>query len=170
MTIRGKAHVFDQDNINADSIIPGSAISKAAGLEDLLPFLFEDLRPGFAQTVAKGDVIFAGANFGAGSSREHAALMIRHCGIEAVVARSFSRTFFRNAVNIGLAVIGTGWEGIEEGDDVIVELEKGLIEVPDKSTSVAFPRTSGFVLEIMRSGGLIPLFNRERHLFRPGRL
>ncbi|MDN5336169.1 MAG: 3-isopropylmalate/(R)-2-methylmalate dehydratase small subunit [Synergistales bacterium] len=170
MVIKGKAHVFNQDNINADSIIPGSAISKAAGLDDLLSFLFEDLRPRFAQTVTKGDVIFAGANFGAGSSREHAALMIRHCGIEAVVARSFSRNFFRNAVNIGLAVIETDWEGIQDGDDVIVELEKGLIKVRGKNTRVTFPQTSGFVLEIMRSGGLIPLYNRERHLFRPGRL
>lgn len=170
MTIKGRAHVFDQDNINADSIIPGSAISKAAGLDDLLPYLFADLRPGFAQTITKGDVIVAGANFGAGSSREHAALMIRHCGIEAVIAKSFNRNFFRNAVNIGLAAVETDWEGIEDGDDILVDLEKGLIDVPAKRVHVVFSRTSGFVLKIMQSGGLIPLFNRERHLFRPGRL
>jgi len=162
--------VFDQDNINADSIIPGSAISKAASLDDLLPFFFADLRPGFAQTIMKGDVIVAGANFGAGSSREHAALMIRHCGIEAVIAKSFSRNFFRNAVNIGLAVVETDWERIEDGEEIFVELEKGLIEVPAKNVRVVFSRTSGFVLKIMQSGGLIPLFNRERQIFRPGRL
>ena len=170
MVIKGKAHVFDQDNINADSIIPGSAISKAASLDDLLPFFFADLRPGFAQTIMKGDVIVAGANFGAGSSREHAALMIRHCGIEAVIAKSFSRNFFRNAVNIGLAVVETDWERIEDGEEIFVELEKGLIEVPAKNVRVVFSRTSGFVLKIMQSGGLIPLFNRERQIFRPGRL
>jgi len=170
MVIKGKAHVFDQDNINADSIIPGSAISKAASLDDLLPFFFADLRPGFAQTIMKGDVIVAGANFGAGSSREHAALMIRHCGIEAVIAKSFSRNFFRNAVNIGLAVVETNWERIEDGEEIFVELEKGLIEVPAKNVRVVFSRTSGFVLKIMQSGGLIPLFNRERQIFRPGRL
>jgi len=170
MVIKGKAHVFDQDNINADAIVPGSAISKAAGLEDLLPYFFADLRPNFAASIEKGDLIVAGSNFGAGSSREHVALMIKYSGIEAVIARSFSRNFYRNAINIGLPLIEIDWEGIEDGEPLVVELERGFLDIPQKNIRSYFNKTSGFILKIIDAGGLIPLFNKNREIFIPGKL
>jgi 3-isopropylmalate dehydratase small subunit len=170
MVIKGKAHVFNQDNINADVIVPGSAISKAAGLEDLLPYFFADLRPNFAASIEKGDIIVAGSNFGAGSSREHVALMIKHSGIEAVIARSFSRNFYRNAVNIGLPLVEANWEGIEDGGVLVVDLERGFIEITQKNTRSYFNKTSGLILKIIEAGGLIPLFNKNREIFTPGKL
>jgi len=170
MVIKGKAHVFNQDNINADVIVPGSAISKAAGLEDLLPYFFADLRPNFAASIEKGDIIVAGSNFGAGSSREHVALMIKYSGIEAVIARSFSRNFYRNAINIGLPLIEIDWEGIEDGEPLVVELERGFLDIPQKNIRSYFNKTSGFILKIIDAGGLIPLFNKNREIFIPGKL
>ena len=99
--IRGKAFVFG-DDVNTDEVIPGIRIRDAPNLQELAKYTFEPVRPNFWKEVNEGDVIIAGKNFGCGSSREMAPLVIKETGIRAILAESFARIFYRNAVNIGL--------------------------------------------------------------------
>jgi 3-isopropylmalate/(R)-2-methylmalate dehydratase small subunit len=104
MVIKGNAWKFG-DDISTDHIIPGRFYHLRSNLEELTKYVFDDIAPGFSQKITKGDVIVAGKNFGLGSSREHAPLTIKMAGIDAIVAESFARIFYRNAINVGLAAI-----------------------------------------------------------------
>jgi len=115
MILSGKAWKFG-DNISTDHITPGRFYHLRSNLEELTKHVFEDIAPGFNTKVSNGDIIVGGKNFGLGSSREHAPLIIKMAGIDAIVANSFARIFYRNAINVGLAAIICNVDDIDEGD------------------------------------------------------
>jgi 3-isopropylmalate/(R)-2-methylmalate dehydratase small subunit len=155
MKIKGKVHKFG-DNINTDDIIPARYLSTSEP-DELARHCMEHADPRFFKKVEKGDVIVAGENFGCGSSREHAPVAIKAAGISCVIAKSFARIFYRNAINIGLAVF-TSPEAVgvlKKGDQVEVNVNKGEILKARRKTvykAEVFPK---FIKEIIRSGGLM---------------
>lgn len=152
------------DNINTDLITPGR-YNLTTDEKQLAKVAFIEYRPEFAKNVKKGDVIVAGENFGCGSSRETAALALKACGIKAIIAKSFSRIFFRNAINIGLPVIiCKDADKIEEGDEIEIDFEKGLIKNLTKRITLKSEPYPKFVVEIIQNGGLIN-FVKEKWLY-----
>lgn len=145
------------DNVDTDVIIPARYLT-TSDPEELKLHALEDLDPGFSSKVQPGDVIFAGANFGCGSSREHAAIAIRGAGVGAVVAHSFARIFFRNAINTGLAIFECpeAVAATAPGDEVEVDIERSLVRNVTKSLEFSAEPLPGFVLDIARAGGLVP--------------
>jgi 3-isopropylmalate/(R)-2-methylmalate dehydratase small subunit len=145
------------DNIDTDVIIPARYLT-STGTRELAAHTLEDLDPTFASKVAPGDVLVAGSNFGCGSSREHAALAIKGAGVAAVVARSYARIFFRNAINTGLPILvcPDGVDGIGHGDLVGVDPISGLVENQSKGTSFRADPLPEFVMDIVAAGGLVP--------------
>lgn len=142
------------DDINTDYIIAGK-YTKTMDYAELAPHLLEDIDPGFSSRVQPGDIIVAGSNFGCGSSREQAPLAIKQAGIGAVLAKSFSRIFFRNAINLGIPALVCDTDGISTGDTVTVDLTAGT--VVDETTGArldAEPLALAMVA-ILREGGLV---------------
>jgi len=160
MVLRGKAHVFG-DNINTDYIISGKYKFKTLDMDELATHLMEDIDPGFASRIQKGDFIVAGRNFGCGSSREQAPLVIRHAGISAVIAKSFARIFYRNAMNIGLFLFEADTAGISTSDELEVEVEKGRIVNLTKNTSMSAAAIPPFLIEIAAEGGVVEYLKRH---------
>ena len=157
MRVKGRAWVLG-DNVSTDHIISGKYKFKAiSSLEAMLPHLLEEVIPGFSERVRPGDVIVAGKNFGMGSSREHAPRLLKMAGVGAVVARSFARIFYRNAINIGLPVVEA--EEIpsitEEGDVIVVDLAEGVVANLSKGVRERFRPFPEEVMEILRAGGII---------------
>jgi 3-isopropylmalate/(R)-2-methylmalate dehydratase small subunit len=144
------------DDVNTDVIFPGKYTYQPMEPEEMAEHAMEDLDPDFAVNVRPGDVIVAGKNFGCGSSREQAATCLKAAGVAAVVAESFSRIFFRNAINNGLPVIelASGTGKIEKGDAVEVDFEHGV--VIHNAAEHRFPPLPPEVLAILEDGGLIP--------------
>lgn len=149
--IEGKVWTF-RDSIDTDVIIPGRYL-RAQTLDELALHVMEPEDPTFAEKVQEGDVIVAGWNFGCGSSREQAPVALKHAGVAAIVAKSFARIFYRNAINIGLPVIVADVEA-GEGDDICINLEKGVIE--DRTTGKTFKIQpfKKFMMDILEDGGL----------------
>jgi len=155
MTIKGKVHKYGA-NIDTDAIIPARYLNTSDACE-LARHCLEDLDVNFISKVEQGDIIVAEANFGCGSSREHAPVAIKAAGVSAVIASSFARIFYRNAINIGLPVIECpeAVEALSTGMTVEVDLEKGLVVVEGKEYEAKpFPE---FVLKIINAGGLMNL-------------
>lgn len=155
MLIRGKAWKFG-DDVDTDVIIP-SLYLVTSDPEELGKHCMEAVDPEFPRKIGKGDIIVAGKNFGCGSSREHAPISIKAAGVSCVVARSFARIFYRNAINIGLPILECpeASEKIGEGDQVEVNLESGRITNVTKGevfTATPFPE---FMQEIIKAGGLM---------------
>ncbi len=150
--IAGRAWKYG-DNVNTDVIFPGRYTYARMEPAEMAKHALEDLDPSFAREVKPGDVIVGGRNFGCGSSREQAPVALKHAGIAAIVAKSFARIFYRNAINIGLPVIVANMEA-EKGDEICIDLKKGIIE--DKSTHKTFKIQpfKKFMLEILENGGL----------------
>lgn len=153
--ITGRVHIFG-DSVDTDMITPGKYLA-VLDPEVLAEHVLEGADPGFPARVRSGDVIVAGENFGCGSSREHAPIAIRAAGISVVVACSFARIFYRNAINVGLPVLECpGVTGMVSGGDTIrVDLERG--DVTNVRTGETLPGIplSGKPLEIVRAGGLV---------------
>jgi len=149
------------DDVNTDVIFPGKYTYQPLTPEEMATHALEDLDPSFAKEVKPGDVIVAGANFGCGSSREQAASCLKAAGVAAVIAKSFSRIFFRNAINNGLPVIELkeGIDEIEKGDTVKIDFETGI--VLHKGNEYHFPVLPKEVLAILENGGLIPHVKKE---------
>jgi len=151
-----KAHVYKRDHINTDEIIPARYLNTDDEAE-LARHCLEDLDGDFVRKVKAGDVIVAGEDFGCGSSREHAVWAIRGAGVETVIAKSFARIFYRNAINGGFYLIesAAAAEKINDGDEVEIDYEKGLIK--DKTTGIdtEFAPLPDFALAIIRDGGLL---------------
>lgn len=166
MKIKGKTWIFG-DDIDTDAIIPGKYL-RTTDLQVFADHVMEGIDPEFAAKVAKGDIIVAGRNFGCGSSREQAVLAIKYAGIGCVVAASFARIFFRNAINIGLPIIETREEiSCREGDTIEVDIEDGTIRVDDrKYTGTKMP---DFLLEILMDGGLVAHRKKQSARDRFGR-
>lgn len=154
MKIRGKVWKFG-DNIDTDLIIPARYLVTTDPRE-LGQHCLEGLKPDFPQGVSKGDVLVAGANFGSGSSREHAPLAIKGAGISCVIAKSFARIFFRNAINIGLPIVE--FQKVDEfceRDLVEVDFSKGKIKNVTRGKGYSFQKYPDFLQEIIKSGGLM---------------
>jgi 3-isopropylmalate/(R)-2-methylmalate dehydratase small subunit len=143
------------DDINTDLLFPGRYTYTCSKAEEVLPHLLEDLDPEFAKTVKPGDAIFAGKNFGCGSSREQPALGLKAAGVSAVVAKSFARIFFRAAINQGLLLVEcpAAVEAYKPGDGVSLDLAKGHITVA--GTAYAFPALPPEMLAVRDAGGLL---------------
>jgi 3-isopropylmalate/(R)-2-methylmalate dehydratase small subunit len=143
-------------HVDTDVIIPARYLN-IADHQELAEHAMEDIDAAFAREVQEGDYVVAGKNFGCGSSREHAPLVLKVRGVPAVVADSFARIFYRNAINIGLPVleIGEEVEKIEEGDTLEVDVAKGEIKIVNKNIAIATKPLPGFIQDIARAGGLI---------------
>lgn len=150
-----KVWKYDQDNINTDMLFPGKYTYSCSTPEEIKPHLLEDLDPSFSKNVKPGDIIFAGKNFGCGSSREQPVLGLKSVGIKAVVAESFARIFYRAAINQGLILIECpdAIKSYKKGDNVDINLEKGELMVGDNLFS--FPKLPKKILEIRKAGGLL---------------
>lgn len=152
----GKAWVYG-DNVDTDVIIPArhlTTFDKAV----LATHALEDLDPGFAEAVRPGDIVVAGSNFGCGSSREHAAVALAGAGVAAVVAASFARIFFRNAINVGLPVLESAEAArlTTTGDEVEVDLETGTVRNLSLGRTWSTEPLPEVAQEIARAGGLVP--------------
>lgn len=153
MNIQGKVIRY-QDNVDTDVIIPARYLN-TADAKELAAHCMEDLDATFIKRVQKGDIIVAGNNFGCGSSREHAPLAIKESGIACVVAKSFARIFYRNAINIGLPIIECDTEGINEGDTIEIDFDQGTLKNRTKGTETTFAPFPAFLQNIISSGGLL---------------
>jgi 3-isopropylmalate/(R)-2-methylmalate dehydratase small subunit len=152
----GRAFVYGA-NVDTDAIIPARYLTTTDEAA-LAAHALEDLDPGFAAEVHPGDVVVAGANFGCGSSREHAPVALKGTGISGVVAESFARIFFRNAINTGLpiAVCPEAVAATASGDQFQLDLERGAVRNITKGEEFAAEPLPDFVMEIVRAGGLVP--------------
>lgn len=144
------------DNVDTDVIIPARYLN-APDEKSLASHCMEDIDAGFASTVEPGDIIVAGANFGCGSSREHAPIAIRESGVACVIAKSFARIFYRNAINIGLPIFEceAASDGIAAGDDVRVDFDTGLITNLTKNEMYQAQPLPPFIQNIVNRGGLL---------------
>lgn len=160
MKFCGKAHKFG-DDVNTDYIISGKYKFKTLDMRELASHVMEDLDPDFARKVKPGDFIVAGKNFGCGSSREQAPLAIKYADVSAVLAKSFARIFYRNAINTGLPVVECDTDRIEAGDELEVDLEKGVIRNLTQGTEIAIKPLPGVMLRILSDGGLAAHFRKH---------
>jgi 3-isopropylmalate/(R)-2-methylmalate dehydratase small subunit len=153
--IMGKAWTFG-DNLNTDNIIPGRFNITIDPLE-LAKNVFCEIKPDYAKNVKAGDIIIGGQNFGCGSSREHAPLAIKGSQAKCIIASSYARIFFRNAINIGLPILECpeAVAGIEEGNDIDVDLVSGKINNITKSQVYQARALPDFVLKIADAGGIV---------------
>jgi 3-isopropylmalate/(R)-2-methylmalate dehydratase small subunit len=160
MPVRGRVFKYG-DDINTDVIFPGKYTYTVTDRKEMAKHALEDLDPTFVEKVKPGDVIVAGANFGCGSSREQAATCLKEAGVGAVIAGSFARLFFRNAINEGLPVIELKGAAdlIEDGETVEVDLEAGKLKA--KSGEYEFPALPPEVMGIVEAGGLIPYAKKK---------
>jgi len=151
----GKVWKFGHD-IDTDVIIPARYLNQSTP-EHLAAHCMEDVDTNFAGKVRAGDVMVGGKNFGCGSSREHAPIALKACGIQVVIAESFARIFYRNALNIGLPILECpeAVAGIETGDEVVVDLESGRIDNLTKNSSFQARPFPPFMQDLIKAGGLI---------------
>ena len=162
MRIRGFAHVYPREHINTDEIIPARYLT-SQDPEFLAQHAMEDIDTEFVKRVKPGDILIAGVDFGCGSSREHAVWALKHAGVQAVVAATFARIFFRNAINNGFLVLECreAAEGIESGDEIEIDLAGGTIHSLKNNKEMAFVPLSDFARQLIDSGGLLPLVKKR---------
>ncbi|MBS1412963.1 MAG: 3-isopropylmalate dehydratase small subunit [Christensenellaceae bacterium] len=155
MHIEGRAHKYG-DNVDTDVIIPARYLN-ISDKKELAAHAMEDLDGEFVKKVKAGELMLAGENFGCGSSREHAPMVLKECGIACIIARSFARIFYRNAINIGLPIIECGQAAAEAeaGHIISVDFEKGVIVNKTLNKKYSFEPMPDFIKNIMESGGLI---------------
>lgn len=161
MSIRGRVWKYG-DNVDTDAIIPARYLNTTSERE-LAAHCMEDLDPSFAANVRPGDILVAGKNFGCGSSREHAPVALKASGIACVVAESFARIFFRNAINIGLPILECpeAAQATETGHTLEIDLGKGLIRNLDTGQSYQAVPYPDFMLALIEAGGLIEYTRRK---------
>ena len=155
--MNAKGRVFRYgDNVDTDVIIPARYLNTPNGKE-LAMHCMEDIDANFVKEVKPGDVIVADKNFGCGSSREHAPLAIKEAGVSCVIARTFARIFYRNAINIGLPILGceAAADGIQKGDEVEINFDTGVITNITKGESYQAQPFPPFMQEIIKKGGLV---------------
>lgn len=155
MQVKGIAHRYG-NNVDTDVIIPARYLNTTSHAE-LARHCMEDIDPDFAAKVKDGDLIVAGENFGCGSSREHAPIAIKASGVSCVIAKSFARIFYRNAINIGLPIMECpdAADAIADGDLISVDFDAGTIHNETKGTAYQAAPFPPFILDIIRAGGLI---------------
>ena len=156
------------DNVNTDYIISSTRKRDTIDEQVLKQWLLETLDPTFAASVREGDMLVAGHNFGCGSAMEVAVTVILAAGIKAVIAQSYSRTFYRNAINNGLIPVQCDTSAFEEGDQLTVTLRGSELAVANRTKELTLAGTpiSGIMLEIVQHGGLVA-YMRKHHTFAP---
>lgn len=150
----GKAFKFG-NNISTDHIAPGRLFHLRSNLEEFSKHVLEDADPNFASSMNKGDFVVAGNNFGLGSSREHAPQIIKIAGVKAVLAKSFARIFYRNAINIGLLAIECDTDLIDKGDELELDVKQGIIRDLTKNIEITFSPLPDVMIKLLDDGGLI---------------
>lgn len=161
MIHRGRIHRFG-DNINTDYIISAKRKESKLVIEDMVPYLMEDIEPGFASRIQPGDFILAGRNFGCGSSREAAPAVIKAAGIAGVLSPLFARIFFRNAVNVGLPVMHFDESSLETGEEIEVNFLEGTIHRFLTNEIYQVTPIPEFMINILKEGGLVPFFRKHQ--------
>jgi len=151
---KGKAFKFG-DNISTDHIVPGRLAHLRSNLPELAKHVLEDADPTFAGKVKPGDFVVGGNNFGLGSSREHAPLVIKMAGVSAVLAKSVARIFFRNAINLGLPVLVCDTDKIDDGDMIEIDMKAGIVQDITNGNKISFKPIPPFMSAILAEGGLI---------------
>jgi 3-isopropylmalate/(R)-2-methylmalate dehydratase small subunit len=157
--LKGKAFKFG-DNISTDLIVPGRLTNLRSNLPELAKHVLEDADPTFASRVKPGDFVVGGSNFGLGSSREHAPLVIKMAGVSAILAKSVARIFFRNAINQGLPVLICDTDQIKDGDELEVDLGAGTVKDLTNGTTLMFGKIPPVMLSILNEGGLLPYIQK----------
>lgn len=152
--MRGKAHKFGND-INTDYIIPSRRRARVEDIAEMARYVMEDADPTFRDRLYPGDFIVAGSNFGCGSSRETAPRVIQAARIAAVLATSFARIFFRNSISIGLPVVLCDTSLIEEGDDLEIDLQQGIVHNRSRCVAIPIRPMPAFMSRIFEDGGLV---------------
>ena len=157
------AHIYNRGHINTDEIIPARYLNTDDEAE-LAKHCLEDLDKDFVNKVQPGDIIVAGEDFGCGSSREHAVWAIRGAGVRTVIAKSFARIFFRNAINNGFYVIESpdGLEKINDGDELEIDYKAGLIKNKTAGIDIKFDPLPDFALEIIKDDGLLEHITKKQ--------
>jgi len=164
-TLQGRARVLG-DDVNTDYIISSSRKKNSVDPDVLRHYLFEDLDPSFAASVRDGDILVAGQNFGCGSAMEVAVTTVLGAGIKAVVARSFARTYWRNAINNGLLLVTGDARDLREGESLRIRMtrDSAWLEVGDGQRRIECEAVPEIVHLLRREGGLIPYLKRHRRL------
>ena len=157
--LKGKVFKFS-DNISTDLIVPGRLTNLRSNLPELAKHVLEDADPTFASRVKPGDFVVGGSNFGLGSSREHAPLVIKMAGVSAVLAKSVARIFYRNAINQGLPVLICDTSLINDGDEIQVDLANGTIKDLTNGRKMTFGKIPSTMLKILNEGGLLPYIKK----------
>jgi 3-isopropylmalate/(R)-2-methylmalate dehydratase small subunit len=158
--LTGRAHKFG-DSISTDHIIPGRYAHLRSNLPELAKHVLEDADVNFAKKVQKGDFVVGGNNFGLGSSREHAPLVIRMAGVSAILAKSVARIFFRNAINLGLPVLICDTDKINDGDELEIDLTAGIVKDKTNGATLTTGKIPEVMLKILNEGGLIPYIQKH---------
>jgi len=159
MVFQGKAWKFG-DDISTDHIAPGRYLHLRSNLPELAKHVLEDAKPDFVKKMNRGDFVVAGKNFGLGSSREHAPTIMKIAGINAVLAKSFARIFYRNAINVGLLAVICDTDKIEQGDELEVNVEKGEIRNKSRGIQFSFSSLPPIMRSILDNGGLVAYVNK----------
>lgn len=158
--IRGTCWVFG-DGISTDHITPGRYYHLRGDIPALAKHALEDADPRFAAEVQPGEIVVGGKNFGQGSSREHAALVLKERGVPAVLARSFARIFYRNMVNVGVIPIECDTSGFQTGDELEIDVENGVVKNLNRGLEVSFSPLPVIMREILAAGGLVPYVTEQ---------
>ena len=158
--LKGKVFKFG-DGISTDHIIPGRHAHIRSNLPELAKHVLEDADPTFVSRVSEGDFIVAGNNFGLGSSREHAPLVIKMAGVSAILVKSVARIFFRNAINLGLPVLVCDTDGIDDGDELEIDLSAGTVRDITSGQKLTSGKIPQVMLHILDAGGLIPYIRKH---------
>jgi len=161
LVLKGKAIKLG-DNISTDDIIPGRFAHLRSNLPELARHVLEDAVPGFASKVKSGDFLVAGKNFGLGSSREHAPVVIKMSGVGAILAKSAARIFFRNAINQGLPVLFCDTDKIGDGDELEINLTSGTIANFSSGLTLSCSKMPPIMSAILKEGGLIPYIQKHK--------
>ncbi len=158
--LKGKAWKFG-DDISTDHIAPGRLFHLRTDLPELAKHVLEDADPEFASKMKKGDFVVGGRNFGLGSSREHAPRIIKIAGVSAVLAKSFARIFFRNSINVGLPVLVCDTDKIDLGDELEIDLAKGIIKDTTKEIELTFQPLPPAMVRILSDGGIVEHYKKH---------
>jgi 3-isopropylmalate/(R)-2-methylmalate dehydratase small subunit len=158
--LTGRAHKFG-DGISTDHIIPGRYAHLRSNLPELAKHVLEDADVNFVKKVKAGDFVVGGNNFGLGSSREHAPLVIKMAGVSAILAKSVARIFFRNAINLGLPVLICDTDKISDGDELEIDLTAGTVKDKTNGNLLTFGKIPEVMLKILNEGGLIPYIQKH---------
>ncbi len=158
--LKGRAHRFG-DGVSTDHIIPGRYAHLRSNLPELAKHVLEDADPDFAKKVRHGDFVVGGSNFGLGSSREHAPLVLKMAGVSAILAKSAARIFFRNSINLGLPVLICNTDKIDDGDELEIDLAAGTVRDVTNGSALTFGKIPEVMLKILNEGGLIPYIQKH---------